>query len=152
MFSGCSSLTSLDLSLLKEFKYIVSKGLTIFQNCTSLESLNLRSLTEFEGANVNLFGELKNLRYLDISSLYITNGVFLTLLDKLVTTINYIGSYSKYETGKYIPTFETVPKPSQGKITINYEAKTESYLDQIIAECPEYNWVKGKLITAPTSS
>ena len=148
MFSGCSSLTSLDLSLLKKFKYIVSNGLTIFQNCTSLESLNLRSLTEFAGDNVNIFGDLDNLKYLDISSLYITSGMFIAHLDKLVTTINYIGSYSEND----IPTFNTVPKPSQGKITINYEAKAEPYLDQIIAAHPEYNWVKGKLITAPTSS
>ena len=148
MFSDCSSLVSLDLSLLKKFKYIVSNGLTIFQNCTSLESLNLRSLTEFAGYNVYIFGDLDNLKYLDISSLYITSGMFLPRSDKLVTTINYIGSYSNND----IPTFNTVPKPSQGKITINYEAKAEPYLDQIIAAHPEYNWVKGKLITAPTSS
>lgn len=158
MFSSCSSLVSLDLISLKEFKYSNSSSannsLTILENCSSLENLNLRSLTIYDTRNCQTLYDLSNLRYLDISSLYITNGVYLPHSDKLVTTINYIGTYSVYNSNlqKYEPLFYIVRHPSQGKITINYEAAAETYLDQIISEHPEYNWVKGKLITRPSTN
>ena len=50
------------------------------------------------------------------------------------------------------PAGYTFPTPSNGKITLNYTSDVEAFVDQIILEHPEYNWVKGKLITAPTSS
>ena len=152
MFSSCSSLISLDLSSLKEFKYSGSGDNTgILIDCSSLENLNLRSLTKL---NAYIIYNLNNLRDLDISNLYINSDLYLPKSDRLVTTINYIGTYSVYDIKlqKYIPSFNIAVKPSQGKITINYEAAAEPYLDQIISEHPEYNWVKGKLITAPTSS
>ena len=152
MFSDCSSLISLDLSSLKEFKYSGSGDNTgILIDCSSLENLNLRSLTKL---NAYIIYNLNNLRDLDISNLYINSDLYLPKSDRLVTTINYIGTYSVYDIKlqKYIPSFNIAVKPSQGKITINYEAAAEPYLDQIISEHPEYNWVKGKLITAPTSS
>ena len=149
MFCACSSLISLDLSSLKEFKYSGSNGGEILRDCSSLENLNLRSLTKL---NAYIIYDLNNLRDLDISSLYIKSGLYLPKSDRLVTTINYIGSYSEYTAGRLIPRFYIGVRPSQGKITINYEAAAEPYLDQIISEYPEYNWVKGKLITAPTSS
>ena len=155
MFAGCSSLVSLDLSSLKEFTYRnagASKGITILQDCSSLENLNLRSLTIF--SNCDALYDLNNLRYLDISSLYLTDGVHLPDSDKLVTTINYIGTYSVYDSKlqKYVPSFYIGRHPSQGRITINYEAAAEPFLDQIISEHPEYNWVKGKLITRPSTN
>ena len=152
MFSDCSSLISLDLSSLKEFKYSGSGDNTgILIDCSSLENLNLRSLTKL---NAYIIYNLNNLRDLDISNLYINSDLYLPKSDRLVTTINYIGTYSVYDIKlqKYIPSFNIAVKPSQGKITINYEAAAEPYLDQIISEHPEYNWVKGKLITSPTSS
>ena len=150
MFSSCSSLISLDLSSLKEFKYSGSGDNTgILRDCSSLENLNLRSLTKLDAY---IIYDLNNLRDLNISSLYIKSGSYLPKSDRLVTTINYIGSYSEYTAGGLIPKFYIGVRPSQGKITINCVAEAEPYLDQIIAEHPEYNWVKGKLITAPTSS
>ena len=152
MFSDCSSLISLDLSSLKKFKYSVSEGTTILENCSSLENLNLRSLTIL---NCNALYGLNNLKYLDISSFYMESNITnLPHSDKLVTTINYIGQYSNYidDKDKYVPLFYIGLYPSQGKITINYEAAAEPFLDQIISEHPEYNWVKGKLITRPSTN
>ena len=65
--SGCSSLTSLDLS--KFDTRNVEKMTEMFKNCESLTSLDI---SNFETSNVEnmkgMFAGCKNLRYLDISS------------------------------------------------------------------------------------
>ena len=59
----------------------------------------------------------------------------------LTTTINYIGA---------IPfNFSNI---QSGHITINYTSVCEASLDAYLAAHPDYNWVKGKLITAPSSN
>lgn len=44
------------------------------------------------------------------------------------------------------------PTSSNGKIIFNYTGVCEAKLDAYLAAHPDYNWVKGKLITAPSSN
>ncbi len=174
MFSGCSSLTSLDVSCfdtsnatnmcamfyycssLKNLELInfntsnVTSMRYMFCGCSSLVTLNLNGFNKLVGNESSyIFDKCISLKYLDIINVYINNSSIDYVLSSLenssylITTINLYGG----DTGG---TF--IPKPSNGKITLNYDTNTESFVDSSIAAHPEYNWVKGKLITAPTSS
>ena len=146
MFSGCSSLTSLDLSNFNTSNVINIKYM--FSSCTSLTSLNLSSFNKLlDDLNSFTFLECTSLKYLDISNCYFNSleHILINLEDctNLITTINI----TKFTYG----TSDGLGL-SSAKITINYTSNCEEKLDAYLAAHPEYNWVKGKLITAPTSS
>ena len=146
MFSGCSSLTSLDLSNFNTSN--VTNIKYMFSSCTSLTSLNLSSFNKLlDKLNSFTFLGCTSLKYLDISNCYFNNleHILINLEDctNLITTIN-ITKFT-YGTSYGLGL-------SSAKITINYTSDCEETLDAYLAAHPEYNWVKGKLITAPTSS
>ena len=149
MFRVCSSLTTLDLSSFNTSN--VTNMDYMFSNCSSLVSLDLSGFNKMlSDENSRTFSDCTSLIYLDISNIYFNLGTRnLELNDletnsNLITTINIYGSK---HAGGY-----SFPKTSNGKITFNYTSEAETFVDQIISKHPEYNWVKGKLITAPTSS
>ena len=149
IFSNCSSLTTLDLSSFNTSN--VTNMDYMFSNCSSLVSLDLSGFNKMlSDENSRTFSDCTSLIYLDISNIYFNLGTRnLELNDletnsNLITTINIYGSK---HAGGY-----SFPKTSNGKITFNYTSEAETFVDQIISKHPEYNWVKGKLITAPTSS
>ena len=88
MFSGCSSLTALDLSMFNTSQ--VKKMIWTFMDCSSLTKLDLSS---FDTANVidmnGLFNDCSNLKELDLRSFVIDpnidKGYMLDGLDKLNT-------------------------------------------------------------------
>ena len=148
MFEECSSLTILNLSNFNTSS--VNNMDYMFSGCSSLVTLNLNGFNKLVGNESSyIFDKCISLKYLDIINVYINNSSIDYVLSSLenssylITTINLYG-------GGTGGTF--IPKPSNGKITLNYDTNTESFVDSSIAAHPEYNWVKGKLITAPTSS
>ena len=147
MFRNCSSLTSLDLSSFNTSK--VTNINYMFSNCTSLISLDLRGFNALiDDENSHAFSSCTSLKYLDISNCYFSN--LSTLLGalkdctNLITTINITNfNYGTTYNFAYL---------TNAKITINYTSNCQPGLDAYLAAHPEYNWVKGKLITAPTSN
>ena len=149
MFEGCSSLTSLDLSNFNTSS--VTNMDYMFKNCSSLISLDLSGFNKIlSNENSKTFLNCTSLIYLDISNIYFDLGTINHQLQDLIANSNLITTINLY--GASNPAGYTFPTPSNGKITLNYTSDVEAFVDQIILEHPEYNWVKGKLITAPTSS
>ena len=149
MFDGCSSLTSLDLSNFNTSS--VTNMDYMFEDCSSLTSLDLSGFNKIlSDENSYTFSNCTSLIYLDISNIYFDLGTSNFQLNDLETNSNLITTINLYGTDN--PSGYSFPKPSNGKITFNYTSKAEAFVDRIIAVHPEYNWVKGKLITAPTSS
>ena len=149
MFYGCSSLTSLDLSNFNTSS--VTNIDYMFKNCSSLISLDLSGFNKIlSNENSKTFSNCTSLIYLDISNIYFDLGTINHQLQDLIANSNLITTINLY--GASNPAGYTFPTPSNGKITLNYTSDVEAFVDQIILEHPEYNWVKGKLITAPTSS
>ena len=149
MFEGCSSLTSLDLSNFNTSS--VTNMDYMFKNCSSLISLDLSGFNKIlSNENSKTFSNCTSLIYLDISNIYFDLGTINHQLQDLIANSNLITTINLY--GASNPAGYTFPTPSNGKITLNYTSDVEAFVDQIILEHPEYNWVKGKLITAPTSS
>ena len=149
MFCGCSSLTSLDLSSFNTSN--VTNMNYMFDGCSSLISLDLSGFNKIlSDENSYTFSNCTSLIYLDISNIYFDLGTSNFQLNDLETNSNLITTINLYGTDN--PSGYSFPKPSNGKITFNYTSKAEAFVDRIIAVHPEYNWVKGKLITAPTSS
>ena len=146
MFETCSSLTSLDLSNFNTSS--VNNMNYMFSDCSSLESLNLNGFNKIEGSssNNNIFSNCTSLKYLDISNCYFEAKIN-TALDSLSDSSYLITTINLYSTSNYKFQFFN---PSNGKITINYTSNIENDLDNSINN--NSNWVKGKLITAPTSS
>ena len=74
MFSGCSSLTALDLSKFNTSN--VTNMIRVFEDCSSLTKLNLSS---FDTSKVNdmigMFTDCSNLKELDLSSFVIDPGI-----------------------------------------------------------------------------
>ena len=149
MFYECSSLTSLDLS-----SFDTSNAINMyhmFYGCSSLTSLDLSGFNKIlSNENSKTFSNCTSLIYLDISNIYFDLGTINYQLKDLIANSNLITTINLY--GASNPAGYTFPTPSNGKITLNYTSDVEAFVDQIILEHPEYNWVKGKLITAPTSS
>ena len=147
MFFSCSSLTSLDLSSFNTSK--VTNINYMFCDCSSLTSLDLRGfsvLTTSQGSHT--FSSCTSLKYLDISNCYFDdlNKILTVLKDctNLITTINITNfNYGTTYNFAYL---------TNAKITINYTSVCEASLDAYLAAHPDYNWVKGKLITAPSSN
>mgnify|MGYP004466599937 CR=1 FL=1 len=147
MFRNCSSLTSLDLSSFNTSK--VTNINYMFSNCTSLISLDLRGFNALiDDENSHAFSSCTSLKYLDISNCYFSD--LRTLLSalkdctNLITTINITNfGYSVVYVFNYL---------TSAKLTINYTSNCEANLDAYLAAHPDYNWVKGKLITAPSSN
>ena len=149
VFEGCSSLTSLDLSNFNTSS--VTNMDYMFKNCSSLISLDLSGFNKIlSNENSKTFSNCTSLIYLDISNIYFDLGTINHQLQDLIANSNLITTINLY--GASNPAGYTFPTPSNGKITLNYTSDVEAFVDQIILEHPEYNWVKGKLITAPTSS
>ena len=146
MFSECSSLTSLNLSNFNTS--CITNMDYMFSDCSSLESLNLNGFNKIEGSssNNNIFRNCTSLKYLDISNCYFEAKIN-TALDSLSDSSYLITTINLYSTSNYNFRFFN---PSNGKITINYTSNIENALDNSINN--NSNWVKGKLITAPTSS
>ena len=146
MFSKCSSLTSLNLSNFNTS--CITNMDYMFSDCSSLESLNLNGFNKIEGSssNNNIFRNCTSLKYLDISNCYF-EAKLNTALDSLKNSSYLITTINLYSTSNYNFRFFN---PSNGKITINYTSNIENALDNSINN--NSNWVKGKLITAPTSS
>ena len=146
MFSKCSSLTSLNLSNFNTS--CITNMDYMFSDCSSLESLNLNGFNKIEGSssNNNIFRNCTFLKYLDISNCYF-EAKLNTALDSLKNSSYLITTINLYSTSNYNFRFFN---PSNGKITINYTSNIENALDNSINN--NSNWVKGKLITAPTSS
>ena len=147
MFSNCSSLTSLDLSSFNTSK--VTNMMYMFYDCSSLISLDLSGFNALIGdlLNSRTFSSCTSLKYLDISNCYFLelDIILYALKDctNLLTTINITNfRYS----------INQVFNLTNAKITINYTSVCEAKLDAYLAAHPDYNWVKGKLITAPTSN
>ena len=146
MFAHCTSLTSLNLSNFNTSN--VTDVSNMFSSCSSLISLDLSSFSEILGdQNYVIFSNCTSLKYLDISNCYFNdiNVILRKLSDctNLITTINIT---------KFIYDTSQDFDLASAKITINYTSNCEEKLDAYLAAHPEYNWVKGKLITAPTSS
>ena len=153
MFSDCSSLTSLDLSSFDTSN--CSYMDYMFSGCSSLIKLNLNSFNKLSGGLISGFFEKSNLfygcsflKYLDISNCYFDdlNEILTVLKDctNLITTINITNfNYGTTYNFDYL---------TSAKITINYTSNCQPGLDAYLAAHPDYNWVKGKLITAPTSN
>ena len=147
MFSRCSSLTSLDLSSFNTSK--VTNINYMFSSCTSLISLDLRGFSVLTASeDSHTFSRCTSLKYFDISNCYFRD--LSTLLGalkdctNLITTINITNfNYGTTYNFAYL---------TNAKITINYTSVCEASLDAYLAAHPDYNWVKGKLITAPTSN
>ena len=146
MFMWCSSLITLNLSNFNTSS--VTDMSNMFSSCSSLISLDLSSFSEILGdQNYVIFSNCTSLKYLDISNCYFNdiNVILRKLRDctNLITTINIT---------KFIYDTSEDFDLASAKITINYTSNCEEKLDAYLAAHPEYNWVKGKLITAPTSS
>ena len=141
IFSVCSSLTSLDLSSFNISK--VTNMSHMFSDCSSLTSLDLSS---FNTSNVTdmlgMFQGCISINNLDISTFYISNLYIIADVHfkSLTTTINYIGTSNV--------SFSNI---QSGHITINYTSSNESIVDTMVASYPNI-LIKGKLITAPTTS
>ena len=146
MFYNCSSLITLNLSNFNTSS--VTDMHHMFSECSSLISLDLSSFSEILGdQNYMIFSNCTSLKYLDISNYYFNDiyDILSKLKDctNLITTIN-ITQFTYGTTQEFYLT--------SAKITINYTSVCEEELDAYLAAHPDYNWVKGKLITAPTSS
>ena len=146
MFSRCSSLTSLDLSSFNTSKVLNMNYM--FSSCTSLISLDLRGFSVLTASeNSRTFSRCTSLKYLDISNCYFRDlfTILGALKDctNLITTINI--TRFEYDTSQNF-------NLTSAKLTINYTSDCEARLDAYLAAHPDYNWVKGKLITAPTSN
>ena len=147
MFDDCSSLKNLDLSNFNTSS--VTDMSYMFSSCSSLTSLNLNGFSEILGDQYYvIFSNCTSLKYLDISNCYFNNlNSILSKLKEctnLITTINIINfNYDANFNFDYL---------TSAKITINYTSSCETRLDAYLAAHPECNWVKGKLITAPTSN
>ena len=147
MFRNCSSLTSLDLNNFNTSN--VTNMNSMFCDCSSLTSLDLRGfsvLTTSQGSHT--FSSCTSLKYLDISNCYFDdlNKILTVLKDctNLITTINITNfNYGTTYNFAYL---------TNAKITINYTSVCEASLDAYLAAHPDCNWVKGKLITAPSSN
>ena len=141
MFSNCSSLISLDLSSFNTTK-VTDMGL-MFYGCSSLTSLDLSSFNILNVTDMGfMFQGCISINNLDISTFYISALYIITNVQfkSLTTTINYIGTVSA--------DFSNI---QSGHITINYTSSNESVVDSMVANYP-YILIKGKLITAPTTS
>ena len=141
MFYGCSSLTSLDLSNFNTLN-VTDMGL-MFDGCSSLTSLDLSSFNILNVTDMGfMFQGCISINNLDISTFYISALYIITNVQfkSLTTTINYIGTVSA--------DFSNI---QSGHITINYTSSNESVVDSMVANYP-YILIKGKLITAPTTS
>ena len=143
---GCTSLTTITGTV----KNVTNMDY-MFKNCSSLISLDLSGFNKIlSNENSKTFSNCTSLIYLDISNIYFDLGTINHQLQDLIANSNLITTINLY--GASNPAGYTFPTPSNGKITLNYTSDVEAFVDQIILEHPEYNWVKGKLITAPTSS
>ncbi|CCY94186.1 pF03382 family protein [Firmicutes bacterium CAG:884] len=147
MFSGCSSLTSLDLNSFNTLS--VTDMSYMFYDCSSLISLDLSGFNALIGdlLNSRTFSSCTSLKYLDISNCYFLelDEILYALKDStnLLTTINITNFRYSINQVFYL---------TSAKITINYTSVCEAKLDAYLAAHPDYNWVKGKLITAPSSN
>ena len=150
MFCGCSSLLSLDLSNFNTTKLDTILS-SMFYNCSSLVSLNLSGFKR-DMSSSDTFSGCSSLKYLNINNCYFgeqyreLNVILEKLKDctNLITTINITNfNYDTTYNFAYL---------TNAKITINYTSNCEAKLDAYLAAHPDYNWVKGKLITAPTSN
>ena len=176
MFSGCSSLTSLNLSnfntskvtdmyyMFNDCSSIISLDLSnfatkndvnvnyMFSGCSSLISLDLSGFSKLNGDAISgIFAGCISLKYLDISNLYFDLSYNYQQLMTLKDSSNLITTFNLYQSGSYFY-YHNYPTPSNGKIIFNYTSNAEEFVDEMIAAHPDYNWVKGKLITAPSSN
>ena len=151
MFSSCSSLKNLDLSNFNTSS--VTNMDYMFNNCSALLTLDLSGFNKIVAtANSHIFTNCTSLTYLDISNLYLNLSYNDLQLYDLMTNSNLITSINLYNYSGTLYTQPSIPKPSNGKITLNYTSDAEAFVDKYIAANPEYNWVKGKLITRPSTN
>ena len=147
MFEYCSTLTSLDLNSFNTLS--VTDMSYMFYDCSSLISLDLSGFNALIGdlLNSRTFSSCTSLKYLDISNCYFLelDEILYALKDStnLLTTINITNFRYSINQVFYL---------TSAKITINYTSVCEAKLDAYLAAHPDYNWVKGKLITAPSSN
>ena len=141
MFWNCSSLITLNLSSFNTSKVTNMGGM--FGGCSSLTNLDLSSFNTSKVTNMSgMFDGCISINNLDISTFYISNLYIIADVHfkSLTTTINYIGTSNV--------SFSNI---QSGHITINYTSSNESIVDTMVASYPNI-LIKGKLITAPTTS
>ena len=146
MFSGCSSLTSLDLSSFNTSKVTTMSGM--FSGCSSLTSLDLSSFNTSKVTTMSgIFEGCSSLANLDLSNLNTSNVTNMEWMfnncSKLTTTINIMNINITDYTG----VFNGAATDPNAKITVNYIAAASTLVDNMIAtKSPNSNVVKGNQI------
>ena len=144
MFSGCRSLTSLDLSSFNTSNVTDMSGM--FSGCSSLTSLDLSNFNTSKVTKMwHMFNNCSILTSLDLSSFNTSKVTNMSRMfyncKKLTTQINIMNAGIT----SYTQMFIGAATDSNAKIIVNYTASTSNLVDQMIAtKSSNSNIVKGK--------